>query len=99
MSEQVDFGLFDAILDKIGHFGKYQILHVVLTGLCAIPVGAFNLANIFLAAVPEYWCKHNQALLNYTSDGVYYQSAENRSSNSIMYTRLVIYNIIYIIRI
>jgi hypothetical protein len=48
---------FDNIIEKIKPFGCYQWRHIIITGVAAMPVGAFNLANVFFAAVPQYHCE------------------------------------------
>ena len=48
---------FDEMLEEIGGFGRFQIgvylMNIFLVILCVCHV----LANVFLAAVPDHWCK------------------------------------------
>ena len=47
---------FDKILEHIGGFRLYQLYQYILVGLVALPMAMQNLANVFVATVPEHWC-------------------------------------------
>ncbi|KAF2364329.1 Major facilitator sugar transporter-like [Trinorchestia longiramus] len=49
---------FDDLLPHVGEFGKYQKLLVFLVCLPAcIPCGIHAFSQLFMAPVPEHWCK------------------------------------------
>lgn len=47
---------FDAVLDEVGSFGKYQKLVYVLMFFPIVMVSALALVNVFVAAVPDSRC-------------------------------------------
>ncbi|XP_070533075.1 organic cation transporter protein-like [Ptychodera flava] len=48
---------FDDILPKLGEFGRYQKYMYLLICVAAIPSAYFNLANSFLSASSDHYCK------------------------------------------
>lgn len=48
---------FESMFDKVGHFGRYQILLYFMITYTAIPQGAYVMAPVLLQATPEHHCK------------------------------------------
>ncbi|XP_022088432.1 organic cation transporter protein-like [Acanthaster planci] len=47
---------YEDILHRVGHFGKYQKLVIVLVSMIEIPTACHFLAQVFLAASTDHWC-------------------------------------------
>ena len=47
---------FDALLEKIGPFGRYQIIFYVVIGITSAPAGMQTLLSVYLFATPRHWC-------------------------------------------
>mgnify|MGYP001801635270 FL=1 len=48
---------FDDILNRIGGFGRVQIILYILLGILGIPCGMQNLGMVFFGASMEHWCQ------------------------------------------
>ena len=48
---------FDDLLEAIGPLGRYQAFTFTLIGSALLCVAANHMANVFLAALPDYHCK------------------------------------------
>ncbi|KAJ8348268.1 hypothetical protein SKAU_G00268570 [Synaphobranchus kaupii] len=47
---------FSDILDEIGGFGRFQMIHVLLLSIPAIFISSLNLLNNFTAGIPRHHC-------------------------------------------
>lgn len=48
---------FDDILNKIGGFGRVQVVLYILLGIIGIPCAMQNLGMVFFGASMDHWCK------------------------------------------
>ena len=48
---------FDEVLKILGTFGRYQKIMFGLVCLVGIPAALNNMTIVFLAAVPDHWCR------------------------------------------
>ncbi|XP_033740178.1 organic cation transporter protein-like [Pecten maximus] len=66
---------FDEIIEKIGSFGKYQIIQVILMCLPHINAAIFMVMSVILLGVPKYRCN----IPGYTGDTYLIQSPEHQT--------------------
>lgn len=63
MEKKKDQWDFDDLLPHVGEFGRYQKLLVWLVCLPAcIPCGFHAFNQLFMASVPDHWCKSSPDL-------------------------------------
>lgn len=49
---------YDEVLSEhVGEFGLYQKMIFLMAGAGGIAMALFNVGIVFLAAVPDHWCK------------------------------------------
>ena len=58
---------FDGLLEKLGPFGRYQIIFYIVIGMTSAPAGMQTLLSVYLFATPRHWC-HVPELANLSLD-------------------------------
>lgn len=56
---------FDEVLLKVGSWGRFQWIHIILISLAGFPIGLHSLANVFYMGPPDFACTQT-GLQNYS---------------------------------